>query len=270
MMAAAQTTRAPAKLCARPGRRQGHSRTIVTNAASDSVLTTSQTRTLGASGVEVAPIGLGIWSWGETLYWNSGWDGKKEALARGAYKAYIEGCGDAPAWLDTAEVYGGLAGGESERILGRFCKEGATFDDVGKPVSRPAIATKFAALPWRLGKESVVEACRASLSRLQVSSVELYQLHWPGLWQNDDYLDGLAELVNQGLVKSVGVSNYNEKRLRKAHARLSELGIPLASNQVHYNLLYRAPEMNGVKEACKELGVTLVAYSPLAQGILSE
>ena len=70
-----------------------------------------------------------------------------------------------------------------------------------------------------MGKESVVEACRASLSRLQVSSVELYQLHWPGLWQNDDYLDGLAELVNQGLVKSVGVSNYNEKRLRKAHAR---------------------------------------------------
>lgn len=60
-----------------------------------------------------------------------------------------------------------------------------------------------------------------------------------------------------------------EKRLRKAHKRLAERGIPLASNQVHYNLLYRLPEKNGVKAACDELGVTLIAYSPLAQGILS-
>ncbi|KAH7434200.1 hypothetical protein KP509_06G005400 [Ceratopteris richardii] len=83
------------------------------------------------------------------------------------------------------------------------------------------------------------------------------------------YIDGLADAVEQGLVKAVGVSNYNEQRLRSAHAQLKKRGVPLASNQVNYSLIYRAPESNGVKRACEDLGVTLIAYSPIAQGILS-
>jgi len=70
-------------------------------------------------------------------------------------------------------------------------------------------------------------------------------------------------------VKAVGVSNYSEKRLRDAHARLKKRGIPLASNQVNYSLIYRNPEENGVKAACDELGITLIAYSPIAQGALT-
>jgi aryl-alcohol dehydrogenase-like predicted oxidoreductase len=79
----------------------------------------------------------------------------------------------------------------------------------------------------------------------------------------------LGDAVDQGLVKAVGVSNYNEKRLRAAFNQLANRGVPLASNQVHYSLLYRLPEENGVKRTCDELGITLIAYSPLSQGILS-
>jgi len=232
-------------------------------------LVTSQSRRLGESDVFVAPIGIGAWSWGDQLYWGDGWSGENEAKARGAFQTYADLCGE-DAWIDTAEVYGGFAGGESEKILGRFMRDSMSVNEqTGKPVSRPKVATKFAALPWRLTKDSVVDACRASLSRCKTESCELYQLHWPGLWSNDEYLSGLEEVVKQGLAQSVGVSNYAEKRLVKAHRQLKDMGIPLASNQIHYNLLYRLPENNGVLEKCKELGITVVAYSPMAQGILT-
>ncbi|KAL5977336.1 hypothetical protein ACLOJK_021682 [Asimina triloba] len=83
------------------------------------------------------------------------------------------------------------------------------------------------------------------------------------------YIDGLGDAVEMGLVKAVGVSNYSERRLRNAYNQLKKRGIPLASNQVNYSLIYRAPEENGVKAACDELGVTLIAYSPIAQGALT-
>ncbi|MQL90132.1 hypothetical protein Taro_022726 [Colocasia esculenta] len=93
----------------------------------------------------------------------------------------------------------------------------------------------------------------------------------PGIWGNEGwsgYIDGLGDAVEQGLVKAVGVSNYSEKRLRDAYNQLKKRGIPLASNQVNYSLIYRIPEENGVKGACDELGVTLIAYSPIAQGMI--
>ncbi|RXH82657.1 hypothetical protein DVH24_002429 [Malus domestica] len=131
------------------------------------------------------------------------------------------------------------------------------------------VATKFAALPWRLGHQNDIAALKDSLNRLELSSVELCQLHWPGIWGNEGYLDGLGDAVEQGLVKAVGVSNYREKRLCEAHAKLQKRGIPLASNQVNYSLIYRALEENGVKSTCDELGITLIAYSPIAQAPIS-
>ncbi|KAB2600691.1 oxidoreductase [Pyrus ussuriensis x Pyrus communis] len=88
-------------------------------------------------------------------------------------------------------------------------------------------------------------------------------------WNLKRYLDGLGDAIELGLVKAVGVSNYSEKRLREAHTKLQKRGIPLASNQVNYSLIYRAPEENGVKSTCDELGITLIAYSPIAQGALT-
>ena len=77
-------------------------------------------------------------------------------------------------------------------------------------------------------------------------------------------MDQLADAVEAGKIKAVGVSNYSAEQMREAHAALARRGIPLASNQVEYSLLHRQPEMDGVLDACRELGITLIAYSPLA------
>ncbi|KAF7833414.1 putative oxidoreductase [Senna tora] len=224
---------------------------------------------LGGSDLKVTRLGIGAWSWGDTTYWNNfEWNDRNEKAARDAFNASVDG---GLTFFDTAEVYGSrlsLGAVNSESLLGRFIKERKERD----PEVDIAVATKFAALPWRLGRQSVITALKDSLCRLGLSSVDLYQLHWPGLWGNEGchkYIDGLGDAVEQGLVKAVGVSNYNEKRLRDAYEKLKKRGIPLASNQINYSLIYRTPEENGVKAACDELGVTVIAYSPIAQGVLS-
>ncbi|XP_048430764.1 uncharacterized oxidoreductase At1g06690, chloroplastic-like [Pyrus x bretschneideri] len=190
---------------------------------------------------------------------------RKMKVAKAAFDVSVDG---GITFFDTAEVYGSRASFgavNSETLLGRFIKERKQKD----PGVEVVVTTTFAALPWRLGSQSVIAALKDSLNRLDLSSVELYQLHWPGIWGNEGYLDGLGDAVEQGLVKAVGVSNYSEKRLREAHAKLQKRGIPLASNQVNYSLIYRAPKENGVKSTCDELGITLIAYSPIAQGALT-
>ncbi|XP_068656880.1 uncharacterized oxidoreductase At1g06690, chloroplastic-like [Aristolochia californica] len=221
---------------------------------------------LGGSDLKVSKLGIGAWAWGDTGYWNdSQWDDNKLNAAKAAFNASLD---SGITLVDTAEVYGEkwLNSGavNSETLIGRFIA-----DRKEKGPTEVAIATKFAPLPWRLGRRSVLPALQNSLSRLGLSSVELYQLHWPGIWGNDGYIDGLGDAVEKGLVKAVGVSNYNEQSLRKAYNQLKKRGIPLASNQVNYSLIYRAPEENGVKATCDELGVTLIAYSPMAQGVLT-
>jgi aryl-alcohol dehydrogenase-like predicted oxidoreductase len=79
----------------------------------------------------------------------------------------------------------------------------------------------------------------------------------------------MADAVESGKVKAVGVSNYSAAQMRQAHAALAARGVPLASNQVEYSLLHRQPETNGVLKACRELGITLIAYTPLAGGLLT-
>ncbi|KAI4308145.1 hypothetical protein L6164_031249 [Bauhinia variegata] len=221
---------------------------------------------LGGSDLKVTRLGIGAWSWGDTSYWNNfEWNDRNEKDARNAFIASVD---SGLTFFDTAEVYGSrfsLGAINSEVLLGRYIKERKQKD----PEIEIAVATKFAALPWRLGRQSVLAALKDSLSRLGLSSVELYQLHWPGIWGNEGYIDGLGDAVEQGLVKAVGVSNYSEKRLGEAYEKLKKRGIPLASNQVNYSLIYRAPEENGVKAACDDLGVTVIAYSPIAQGVLT-
>ncbi|XP_020238943.1 uncharacterized oxidoreductase At1g06690, chloroplastic [Cajanus cajan] len=221
---------------------------------------------LGGSDLKVTRVGIGAWSWGDTTYWNNfEWNDRSEKAAKNAFNVSIDG---GLTFFDTAEVYGsGLALGaiNSETLLGRFIKERKETD----PDTEIAVATKFAALPWRFGRQSVLTALKDSLCRLGLTSVDLYQLHWPGVWGNEGYIDGLGDAVEKGLVKAVGVSNYSEKRLREAYEKLKKRGIPLASNQVNYSLIYRAPEEKGVKAACDELGITIIAYSPIAQGVLT-
>ncbi|KDO44771.1 hypothetical protein CISIN_1g017732mg [Citrus sinensis] len=219
---------------------------------------------LGGSDLKVTKLGVGAWSWGDTSYWNNfQWDDRKMKAAKAAFDTSLD---NGITFFDTAEVYGSRASFgaiNSETLLGRFIKERKQRD----PEVEVTVATKFAALPWRLGRQSVLAALKDSLFRLGLSSVELYQL--AGIWGNEGFIDGLGDAVEQGLVKAVGVSNYSEKRLRNAYEKLKKRGIPLASNQVNYSLIYRKPEENGVKAACDELGITLIAYCPIAQGALT-
>ena len=136
------------------------------------------------------------------------------------------------AFFDTAELYGI---GRSESLLGKFRKE--------SKVNDVQIATKFAALPFRTKSIDVVKACKDSLKRLNPQTgepipIDLYQIHFPNAWNNEDYWDGLAQCYEEGLVKAVGISNYGIDAMRAVHKKLAARGIPLATNQIQLSLLY--------------------------------
>ncbi len=132
------------------------------------------------------------------------------------------------------------------------------------------VATKFMPYPWRLTRKTLVNALQESLERLELPAVDLYQIHWPfPPLPVETWADGLADAMEAGLARAVGVSNYNEEQMRRTHLALSKRGFPLASNQVEYSLLNRKVEINGLFQACQELGVTLIAYSPIAKGVLT-
>jgi aryl-alcohol dehydrogenase-like predicted oxidoreductase len=158
--------------------------------------------------------------------------------------------------FDTAAMY---AGGASERRLGELA---AGREDV-------LIASKFPS-GFRFRAEDFPEELEASLARLGRSQIDLYQHHFPTRRVSiPNLMNQLSDAVEAGKVRAVGVSNYSADQMREAHAALAERGIPLASNQVEYSLLHRQPETNGVLDACRELGVTLIAYTPLAGGLLT-
>jgi aryl-alcohol dehydrogenase-like predicted oxidoreductase len=100
--------------------------------------------------------------------------------------------------------------------------------------------------------------------------VDLYQIHFPGIiMSTDTMMEGLAECVKSGMARTVGVSNFGQTRMLSAYSALARQNIPLASNQVHYSLLRREVEKNGTLARCRELGIRLIAYSPLEQGLLT-
>ncbi|GAB4157415.1 MAG: aldo/keto reductase [Cyanobacteria bacterium J069] len=214
-----------------------------------------QTLTLGPSGPTVPALGIGTWAWGDKLYWGYGQD-YDESQLRDAFKTAVEAGVN---FFDTAEIYGF---GESERLIGRFAQE------LQQPV---ILATKYFPLPWRIWGSAVADALTASLRRLQVPTVDLYQVHWPFdfFMGQPTLMNALADEVQQGRIKSIGVSNYSAEQTQRAFDLLAQRGVPLAVNQVQYSLLARQIERNGLLETTKQLGVTILAYSPLAQGLLT-
>jgi aryl-alcohol dehydrogenase-like predicted oxidoreductase len=213
------------------------------------------TTTLGTTGIDVTPMGFGTWAWGDSLFWGYGKDYGETDL-RQAFQAAID---LNITFIDTAEIYGL---GKSEELLGKFIKE---------TQATTQIATKYMPLPWRFRKEDVADAVTASLKRLKMPSVDLYQVHFPApsFLSQEGLMNALADEVEQGRIKAVGVSNYSAEQLREAHKLLARRGVPLAVNQMRYSLITREIETNGVLAAARELDVTILAYSPLAQGLLT-
>lgn len=211
---------------------------------------------LGKSGIHVSPMGTGTWAWGDGLYWGYGSGYGEEDLQQ----AFDETLQVGIDFFDTAEVYGF---GKSEKFIGTFAHKSA----VG---SKAHIATKFFPIPWRLTAGQVVSALRGSLKRLDMPFVDLYQTHWPSpIIPIETVMDGMAQALQKNMTRAVGVSNYNADQVRRAHARLARYGIPLASNQIEFNLLQRNPDFDGVRKTCDELNVTIIAYSPLKFGVLT-
>ena len=209
---------------------------------------------LGHTDLDVTPLGLGTWSWGDHGDWAFGRTHDEEDVRQ----AFVVGAAHAPMLFDTAERYGS---GESERLLGRFLRE------TGRSA---VIATKFSPTRLQVRHTDLFHALHGSLERLQLARVDLYQLHWPtALSSVRARMNAMADAVEEGLVRAVGVSNFSADQVRVAHDALAYRGLPLATVQVEYSLLRRAPEQNGVLRACEERGVTLIAYSPLASGMLT-
>lgn len=199
-------------------------------------------------------MGLGAWQWGDRIVWQYGHGYSVEDVKLAFEASLNEGI----RFVDTAELYGN---GLSERLLGRFLK------DTEQPV---LIATKFFPWPWRFTKGALPKALRGSLARLGVESVDLYQVHWPSVTlSTDGLMEGMVECVKSGTTRTVGVSNFGQTRMLAAYSALARHNIPLASNQVHYSLLNRTVEKNGTLARCKELGIRLIAYSPIEKGLLS-
>jgi aryl-alcohol dehydrogenase-like predicted oxidoreductase len=209
---------------------------------------------LGTTGIEIPEMGVGVWQWGDATVWGYG-KAYGEADIRAAFEASVAHGLD---FFDTAELYGS---GASERNLGRFIRES------GRTV---LVASKFLPFPWRLRRGAVLGAAQASLRRLGLERIDLFQMHFPlPPIPIETWMDGLADAVDQRLIRAAGVSNCSLQQTRRAHAALARRGVPLASNQVRFSLLDRRPERSGLLATCQQLKVTLIAYSPLAQGLLT-
>jgi aryl-alcohol dehydrogenase-like predicted oxidoreductase len=203
----------------------------------------NQYRPLGSSGIMVSPLGVGTNRWAQ---------GKNDEAIFRAYEFFVDAGVN---FFDTAEVY---SMGKSERLLGECLRRDP----------RPVVfASKYA--PLRLLGRQFMGALNASLRRLGKQTIDLYYIHFPyGLLSIESLMDLMAQAVQKGKVRAVGVSNFNAKQMRRAATRLARYHIPLAANEVRYNLLHRQPEENGVLAACRELNVALVAYRPLERGRL--
>ncbi|MBU6229705.1 MAG: aldo/keto reductase [Cyanobacteria bacterium REEB459] len=217
-----------------------------------------------SSPLSLPPMGCGTWAWGNRLLWNY------DPAMDGELQQVFNHCLNQGVTLfDTGDSYGtGRLNGRSETLLGRFAQvyQGPNQD-------RICLATKLAVYPWRWTAAAVEKAAQASAQRLQ-RPIDLAQMHWSTAnyapWQEDPFLTGLMNLYRQGQIRGVGLSNFGPQRLKRAHQRCQERGIPITSLQVQYSLLSTYPITHlGLKDLCDQLGIQLIAYSPLALGLLT-
>jgi aryl-alcohol dehydrogenase-like predicted oxidoreductase len=207
-------------------------------------------RELGRTGIQISPIGLGCMGFARESR-----DGQLRIDA--IVKAALDG---GITWFDTAEAYGH---GGSERAL----SSGLT--SCGTKPGDVTIATKWT--PLGRTANSITRTIDDRLSALNPFPVDLYQIHMPyGSFSSlRAQIHAMIRLAEAHQIRAVGVSRFSARQMELAHAALAEHGIVLASNQVQINLLCRKIESDGVLETARQLGVTLIAYSPLRRGLLT-
>lgn len=213
-------------------------------------------RRLGRSDLNVSPVGLGCWQFSQRRGLNKYWPKLSPAEIEGIIAASLDGGVN---WFDTAEAYGG---GESEKELSRVLQK------AGRKPGELIIATKW--MPVLRTAANISRTIDARLVCLAPYPIDLYQIHNPASFSSTRaQMEAMAGLVASGKIRNIGVSNFGAARMREAHRILADKGLPLAANQVLYSLINRKIEKNGVLDAARELGISIIAYSPLAQGVLS-
>jgi aryl-alcohol dehydrogenase-like predicted oxidoreductase len=214
-------------------------------------------RDLGRSGLRITPIGLGCWQFSQGIGATGGmWSTLDQETMDAVVAAAV---GGGISWYDTAQAYGN---GASERALA------SALERADVEPGAVLVATKW--LPLLKPAGDIRGNIDERIECLAPYPVDLYQVHLP--WSRSSIpaqMREMAALVRAGKVRAVGVSNFSARQMAKAGAALQAEGLPLASNQVRISLLDRKIETNGVLELAREHRVTLIAYSPLAQGVLT-
>ncbi|TET31556.1 MAG: aldo/keto reductase [Anaerolineales bacterium] len=214
-------------------------------------------RRLGQTDIEITPIGLGVMQFagGAGVFGMMFPEISQETMS-GIIRTALDGGIN---WFDTAEMYGR---GRSEQRLANALRAAEKTDD------EVIVATKW--FPMFRTARNIPRTIHDRIRFLDGYSIDLYMIHQPwGFSPPEAEMDAMADLVEVGMIRSVGVSNFNAEQMRRAHAALQKRGLPLAANQMQYSLLHRKIETNGVLAAAKELGITITAWSPLASGLLT-
>jgi len=214
-------------------------------------------RTLGHADVQLSPIGLGAWQFANYRFgpfntWQQVATSEIDGIIATALEHGIN-------WFDTAELYGF---GRSERALADGLQRAARQNgDVH-------IATKWS--PLLRTARSITATIDRRIRSLKPYTIDLYQIHFPGAIASiEQQMDAMASLAHAGKIHSIGVSNFSASQMKRAHERLQRHGLALSSNQVRYHLLDRRIENNGTLSLADELGITIIAYSPLGMGLLT-
>lgn len=217
----------------------------------------TRTRRLGDTDLRITPVGLGVMQFaGRAGVFRFMFKDLDQEQMTAIVRAGLEGGIN---WFDTAEMYGR---GRSERGLANGLQACGVADD------QVVVATKW--FPLLRTAANIKKTIGERLRHLVPYSIDLYMVHQPwGFSSPEAEMAAMADLVEAGKIRSVGVSNFSEGAMRRAHRALNARGMKLAANQVEYSLMERSIERNGVLEAAEELGITIIAYSPLAQGLLT-
>ncbi|AIQ98200.1 aldo/keto reductase [Prochlorococcus sp. MIT 0801] len=210
-------------------------------------------------------IGFGTWAWGNKLVWGYKAETDNILLKKTFFDA-IDGGLDL---VDSADSYGtGSLFGQSEKLIGDFLEELPK-----RKLKKITIATKLAPFPWRIGRNGLNNAFQESNQRLKGNMTRV-QLHWSTYryapWQEEQLLNGLGDLYEEGLIKEIGLSNTGPKRLIFLFQKLKKRGIKIKSIQMQLSLLTKPSlEDENIKIICDENEIEYLAYSPLGLGILT-